>query len=414
MANTTLTASIIAAEALRVLENNLVMAGLVYRDYEAEYQKNINGYKIGDTITIRRPTDFTVRDGATASIQDVVEGSTTLVVDKQKGIDFKFNSADLALEINEFSDRIIKPAMNQLANQVDVDLMALYYTIPNYVGTPAQAVNSFADFAKAPERGDEIGIPRDTRYAILCPADHWALVGAQTSLSNTGAEASAYRKGALGMIGGVETYMSQNVPTHTPGTGATGTDLVDQALVDGTVTYASVKDTWTQTLHIDGATNNGTFKKGDVFTIDACWDVNPVTKARLGYLKQFTVMADATFSGTEGDLTISPPVILSGAFKTCDVDSGTELNDNTVTWLNLGTASRQNMFFHKNTFALAMVPMPKPEGAVNVARKSYKGLSARLIPYYDGTNDISNWRFDILYGVKAIDSRLGVRFNGTA
>lgn len=409
MANTTLTASIIAAEALRVLENSLVMAGLVYRDYEAEYQKNINGYKVGDTITIRRPTDFTVRDGATASIQDVVEGTTTLVVDKQKGIDFKFNSADLALEINDFSDRIIKPAMNQLANQVDLDLMALYYAIPNYVGTPAQTVNSFADFAKAPERADEIGIPRATRYAVLCPADHWSLVGAQTQLSNTGAEASAYREGRLGNIAGVETYLSQNVPTHTPGTGSTGTDTVNDA--SAIKTYADVKDTWTQDLVLSSTVSGGTFKKGDVFTIADVYDVNPVTKATLAYLKQFTVMADATASGTAATISISPPIINSGAFKTV---SGATVNGKTVTWLNLGASSRQNMLFHKNTFALAMVPMPKPDGAVNVARKSFKGLSARLIPYYDGTNDISNWRFDILYGVKAVDSRLGVRFNGTA
>jgi hypothetical protein len=56
-----------------------------------------------------------------------------------------------------------------------------------------------------------------------------------------------------------------------------------------------------------------------------------------------------------------------------------------------------------------MVPMEKPPGAVDVARKSFKGLSIRLIPYYDGANDVSNWRLDILYGVKCIDPRLAVR-----
>lgn len=412
MANSTLTASIIAAEALKILENNLVMAGLVYRDYESEYQKNVNGYKVGDTITIRRPADFTVRDGPTADIQDVTEGSTTLVVDKQKGIDFKFSSADLALEINDFSERIIKPAMVQLANQVDLDLMALYPYVPNYVGTPGQAVNSFADFAVAPQRADEIGIPQEGRKAVMSPADHWALVGSSTLLSNTGAESAAYRKGALGMIGGVETYMSQNVPTHTPGTGSTGTDTVDD-LTHEAVTYTTVKDTMTDVLHIDTSTNNGTFAAGDVFTISDVYEVNPVTKAPLSIAKVFTVVSSTTFSGTEGDLTISPPIILSGAHKNAHLSTGT-IEDNTVTWLNLGVASRQNMLFHKNAFALAMVPLPKPDGAVSVTRKSYKGLSARLIPYYDGTNDISNWRFDILYGVKAIDPRLAVRFNGTS
>ena len=67
---------------------------------------------------------------------------------------------------------------------------------------------------------------------------------------------------------------------------------------------------------------------------------------------------------------------------------------------------------HKSAFALTCVPLVKPDGAVSCERESYKGLSVRLIPYYDGTNDVSNWRLDILYGVKAVDPRLAVRLNG--
>ncbi|MGA9339743.1 MAG: P22 phage major capsid protein family protein, partial [Pseudolabrys sp.] len=81
----------------------------------------------------------------------------------------------------------------------------------------------------------------------------------------------------------------------------------------------------------------------------------------------------------------------------------------------LGTASTgylQNLVFHKNAFALAVVPMEKPAGAVDVARKSYKGLSVRVVPYYDGTNDISNYRLDVLYGIKVLDNRLAVRMGG--
>jgi hypothetical protein len=56
-----------------------------------------------------------------------------------------------------------------------------------------------------------------------------------------------------------------------------------------------------------------------------------------------------------------------------------------------------------------MVPMESPPGAVDVGRRTYKGYSVRVIPYYDGTNDVSNWRLDLLYGVKCIDPRLAVR-----
>src|SRR5688572_20913722 len=175
MSNTTLTADIIAKEAIRILDNELVMAKLVHRGYEDEFSKKVNGYTVGETVSIRRPADFTVRDGATAAIQDVVEGKTTFTVDKQKGVDFKFTSSDLTLQIDKLSERVIKPAMVQLANQVDVDLMALYKYVWNHVTLPSGGMDSFADFALAPTLMDKMAIPSDDRYAVLNPTDHWAL-----------------------------------------------------------------------------------------------------------------------------------------------------------------------------------------------------------------------------------------------
>ena len=140
MANTTLTADIIAKEAVRVLDNELVMAKKVFRGYEDDFSKKVNGYEVGETISIRKPTDYTVRDGAVMAVQDTVEGKTTITVNKRKGVDFKFTSQELTLDIRELSERAIKPAMVQLANQIDRDLMALYKDVPSWVGTPGQVV----------------------------------------------------------------------------------------------------------------------------------------------------------------------------------------------------------------------------------------------------------------------------------
>jgi hypothetical protein len=415
MANTTLTADIIAKEAVMILDNELVMAKKVFRGYENEFDKNINGFKVGETISIRKPTDFTVRDGAVMATQDVTEGKTTITVDKRKGIDFKFTSQDLTLKIGELSERVIKPAMVQLANQMDTDLMALYKDVPSWVGTPGQVINSYADFAKAPERMDEYANPTDGRCAVLSPADHWGLLGSQTALYMQDVAKGAYRKGSLGDIGGVDTYMSQNVPTHTTGDHA-GTVLIDQALTTSTTTYDSIKDTNVQTIHMDGFTTaTAALKKGDVFTIADVYAVNPVTKARLPFLKEFTLTADATMASNEGDVIVTPALIWTGAFKNIDVSSGADLNNKAVTWK--GTAStgyRQNMVFTKNAFALVSVPLVSPPGAVEVARRSYKGTSVRVIPVYDGVNDESAWRLDVLYGVKTIDGRLAHRLSGTA
>jgi hypothetical protein len=411
MANTVLTPDIIAKEALMILDNNLVMAKQVHRGHEKEFT-SVNGYQVGNTVSIRKPTDFTVRDGATASNQDVVEGSTSITVDKMKGVDFSFTSTELTLDIKDLSERVIKPAMIQLANQVDRDLMALYASVPNWVGTPGQTINSFADFAKGPERADEIALPQEGRSAVLSPADHWGLLGSQTALYMSDVAKGAYRKGSLGEIGGVDTFMSQNVPTHTVGAMG-GSPLVNGASQN--VAYSAAKDTGTQSLITDGwtAAAAARVKAGDVFTIANVYDVNPVTKATLPHLKQFRVVSDGS-SDASGNLTmtIAPPIISSGAQQTV---SAAPADNAALTFM--GTAStgyRQNLLFHKNAFSLAMVPLVSPPGAVDVARQSMNGTSVRLIPYYTGSSDTSAWRLDILYGVKAIDPRLAIRLSGTA
>jgi hypothetical protein len=412
MSNTTLTADIIAAEAIEILDNNCVMGNLVYRGYEEEFDKKVNGYTVGESISVRRPTDFTVRDGATAAIQDVTEGKFTVTVDKQKGVDFKFSSSDLTLQIDKLSERVIKPAMVQLANQIDTDVAALYKDVWNWVGTPGQTINSFADFAKAPERLDLGAVPQDDRSAVLSPTDQWGMLGAQTALYMQDVAKDAYRRGKLGMIGNIDTYSSQNVQTHTRGTTDNTTPLVKGTQ---STTWAASKDTGTMSLDTDGWDTVTTIKKGDVFTIDAVFAVNPVTKATLPHLQQFVVTSDVTAHATTTSsttLTISPPIITSGAFQTV---SAAALNDATITIM--GTASTgysQNMVFHKNAFSLVMVPMVAPPGAVDVARKSLNGYSVRVIPYYDGVNDVSNWRLDVLYGVKTVDARKATRLSGTA
>jgi hypothetical protein len=414
MANTVLNPTIIAKAAIRILDNELVMANRVYRGYEDEFAKKVNGYEPGDTIPVRKPNQFTVRSGAVASAQDVTEGKLTFQVNKQKGVDFKFTSSELTLNIGEIAERVIRPAMIQLANAVDQDLTALYKDVYNWVGTPGNSVAAFSHFAKAPERMDLTAVPNDARAAVLSPTDNWAMAGSQTALFLQGVAQPAYRKGNIGEIGGVDTYMSQNVTVHTTGTKA-GTPLINGASQN--VTYAAVKNTESvpgnQTLVTDGWTaSSAVLKQGDVFTIAGVFAVNPVTKATLAFLQQFVVQADATADGSgNATLTIAPAIITSGAFQTVSAAPA----DNAAITV-LGSASTgyvQNLAFHKNAFGLVVVPMVKPPGAVSVARESYKGLSVRVIPYYDGTNDVAQWRLDVLYGVKTLDPRLATRLSGS-
>ena len=291
--------------------------------------------------------------------------------------------------------------------------MALYKDVSNWVGTPGQTIDSNQDFSHGPRRLDQNAVPQDGRSAVLSPVDHWGLIGAQTTLTNDRLVGEAYTRGALGSIGGVETFMSQNVPTHTVGVG-TGTPLVNGATQN--VTYAASKDTNTQTIITDGWTNSTTaiVKAGDVLKFAGCFAVNPVTKATLSHLKEFVVTADANSGATTGPatITISPAMIISGAHQNA---SAVPANNAAITLKGTGAGLYpMNMMFTKNAFALVSVPLVSPPGAVDVSRQSYKGTNVRVIPVYDGTNDKSTWRLDVLYGVKCIDERQAVRVSGTA
>jgi hypothetical protein len=408
MVNTFVTPSIIAKAAVRILDNELVMARQVYRAYEQEFEKNVNGYKPGQTISIRKPAQFTVRSGATASTQNVTEGTTSITVGTQKGIDFQITSLDLTLNFNQLADRVIRPAMVRLANQIDQDVHALFSNVYNWVGTPGNSISTFAKFMAGVQRMNEMDIPSDDRAAIISPADHATLLGQQTALYISGAAQPAYRSANLGEIAGVPTFMTQNAPTLTTGTRTNGT--VSGA--NQNVTYSGAQaNTYTQTLTVAGLGAAGTVAAGEVFTLAGVLAVNPVTKVSYTYLQQFVVTAAATADGAgAAALTISPAIISSGAFQTV---SATPANAAVLTWLgSASTTYVQNQFIHRNAHALCVVPMERPPGSVDCARESYKGLSVRVIPYYDGPNDISNWRLDVLYGTKTIDPRLAVRVSG--
>jgi hypothetical protein len=410
MANTTLSASIIAKAAVGILENELVMANAVFRGYEGEYDKKINGYTVGDTITIKKPTDFTVRSTITASAQDVTEAKTSIVVNQIAGVDFAFTSQQLTLNIGELSERVIRPAMIQIANQIDVSVMNLYKDIPQWVGTPGTLVQSFAGFAKGAQNMDQRSVPQGGRSAVLAPADFWALAGSQTALFSQAINNKSYREGEIGKIGGISTYMSQNAPTFTTGPMG-GAPLINGGSQNTTYDTTGAN---TQTLITDGWTAAAAARvvAGDVFTIANVFDVNPVTKATLPILKQFVVKSNGSSDGSGNlTLTIAPQIITSGAFQTC---SAAPADNAALTFV--GTANTNytnNLFFDRNAFALVTVPMARPPGAVDVSRQSKNGLSVRVIPFYDGTNDKSTWRLDVLYGTKTIDPRLAVRVSGT-
>lgn len=411
MPNTLITPSMIAKEALMQLENNLVFANRVHR----EYKKEFTGGQ-GSTVSIRRPVKFATTDGATLSKQDVEEKSTSIVVDQRKHVGWEFATQDLTLSIEEYSERYIKPAAITLAQTVDRSIANLYRSVWNTVGTPGTTPASFGSVALAAQRMDEMAVQMDNRTMAVNPAAAYAIAGNQVTLNGVGSvKTTAYEQAMVQRIANFDMYQSQNVPTHTVGP-LGGTPLVNGA--NQNVTYANaVGSNWSQPLVTDGwtAAAAARLNAGDVFTIAGVFAVNPVPgeggKQVMPYLQQFTVVSNFSSNASgQGTITISPPIITSGPHQTV---SAAPADNAALTVLGAAaTAYPMNMGFHKNAFALVTVPLEMPDGAAFKARESYNGLSMRVVKDYDITNDTDIIRLDILYGVKAIYPDLACRLIG--
>jgi hypothetical protein len=413
MANTIITPSVIAKEALMQLENNLVMANRVHREYRKEFTGGV-----GDTVSIRKPVKFYTADGATRVNQDVEEKSTTITVDQRKHVSWKFSTQDLTLSVEEYSERYIKPAMITLANTVDSSLHSLYTKVWNSVGTPGTTPANYAAVAAAAQRLDEMAVGSDNRSMVMTPAARYALTGNQLTLDSVGSKGkSAYEKALVGEVAMFDTYASQNVRNHAVGAHG-GTPLVNGA--NQNVTYANASGANSQTLVTNGWTNSttGVVKAGDVITIAGVYAVNPVPgegttgKTVMPYLQQFTVLADADSGASTGPatLTISPAIITSGPYQTV---SAAPADDAAITVLGTAsTAYPQNLGFHKNAFALVTVPLEMPDGAAFKARESHNGLSVRVVKDYDIDSDEDIIRIDMLYGRQAIYPDLACRLWG--
>jgi hypothetical protein len=394
------------------LENNLGMANNVHREYKKEF------VKVGDTVSIRKPVKFYAADGKTRVNQDVEEANTSITVDKQKHVSWKFSSKDLTLTVEDYSERYIKPAMIALANTIDRSGHNQYTNVWNLVGTPGTTPANFAAMAAAAQRMDEMAVSTDMRRAMLNPAAGYAIAGSATALYMNSVNQQAYRKGSIGEIAGLETFRSQNVVSHTVGAYG-GTPLVNGASQN--VTYAASKSTNSQSLVTDGwtADTTGILKAGDVITIAGVYAMNPVPgegttgKLQMPYLQEFTVLADADSGATTGPatLTISPAIITSGPYQTVSDAPA----DNAVITVKTGTASTaypQNLAFHKNAFALVTCPLELPDGVEFKARETHKGLSVRVVKQYSIDADDDIIRLDVLYGWKSIYPDLAVRITG--
>jgi hypothetical protein len=396
--------SLVTRIMLKEFMNALQMGAKVDRQLDGQFQK------VGASIQVRRPVMFVATDGAViASNPDLEERAATVTLDQRKKVNFAITSQDLTLSVEDFTERFVQPAAAELAQQVESSIAGVYKNIGNFVGTPGTAPATFLAVGAAAKVLTKLGCPMNVRWSAFYDEDaSLALADGLKTVFPTEIAKKAIEEAAIGRYSKFMLYENQSLALHTVGV-ATGTPLVAGA--SQSVTYAASGDAYSQTLVTDGWTGGqtGILLAGDVITIAGVNAVNRKTRQDTGDLQTFTVLADTdSAGGGVANLSISPPMIISGPYQTV---SAAPANDAAIVVKTGagGSSHKQNLAFHPNAITLAMAPLDLPEDGATASRESFGNISIRAVRQYDITNDQTVYRFDILYGVKAQNPDFAVR-----
>lgn len=415
MSNNLLTISKITNEALMVLENELTFTSEVDRNYDDQFA--VVGAKIGNTVNVRKPGRFIGTTGPALNVEDFNETSVPVTLSTQFHVDTQFTTQDLALSLDMFSDRVLKPAIAAIANKIDRDGMAMAVAqTANIVGTAGVVPTELLTYLTAGAYLDSEGAPRDGRRScIVEPFTSASIVNSLKGLFvPQEAIASQYRKGLMGRdSGGMNWKLDQNVVAQTFGSNSTDTVT---ASVNTTTGTGFLTSGWASSSTISvTAANTGiiNLNAGDVFTIAGVYAVNPQNRQAYGSnkLRNFVVKQTvAISSGSSANVVVSPAVITAGQFQ--NVSIPTTSSTAAVTQFNkTGVVSAQNIIMHKNAFTLAVADLELPEGVHFAGRASDKeiGLSMRVVRQYTINNDSIPTRLDVLYGWAPLYPELACR-----
>ena len=219
MANNLLTMSYITNEALVVLENELVIANRVERQYSNEYAQT--GAKVGNTVNIRRPPRYIGTYGPPLNVEDSNETYVQVALNYQFHVDVQFTTQDLALSMDMFKKRILRPQVAAVANRIDSDTAQYaFLNTATTLGTFGSSPASYKIFSDARAYLAAEACPTEgEKNCVLDPVSMSAITDAVKGLYNPQAQIGEFiEKGLIArQFGGLDWWEDQNIPTFVTG-----------------------------------------------------------------------------------------------------------------------------------------------------------------------------------------------------
>lgn len=389
MPNTLLTINMITREAVDLFRNSNAFIQALDRQYDDQFANS--GWKIGNALRIRLPNDYVVRTGPAMSPQDTTETNVTLTVATQKGVDVSFSTAERTMSLDDYSERVLAPMINDLAGNVAADIISgCEGGVSNFVsnvdggGSIISPTNEtiLTSGALLSKRSANL----NNRCLVLDPFSMARAVSSMQGLFNPQAKISRqFDSGQVYSALNYKWFEDQTVIVHTTGTFTAGT--VNGANQTGT------------TLVVNAIT--GTLKLGDIITIAGVNAVNRVTKSTDGILQQFTVTANVASGATS--IPIYPALIgpnaVTGGPSQYQTVAALPANAAAISLVNVASeVYRKNFGFLPKAIAMATADLVKPKMVEEISTATMDGLRMRMLTaYLPGTDQLAT-RTDILYG----------------
>lgn len=418
MANTFLNAKEYANVMLLLLKNNLVMGRLV----DGKFNNKVTDQN-GLTIHVKRPPQFIAKDGPTLAEQAIATGSTALTVDRYRNVHIAVTDLESVQSWNQLQrSETMKSAASTLAHDVDLYLHEMLKLFPSHVGTQGESIKTPGQFLSAHTRLMDQSVPNVDLNAVISYADAENIRASLLAGNISGVNRTALERTKIPLMSEIDAYASQHIKSVTAGTrAASGAAVVNGATQN--VDYVTVKDLDYQEFDMDTLAADATVKKGEIFTIADVYAVNNRSGETLPYLRQFVVMEDYTADGTGAidNMKIYPPIVVAGtgggeadtnqAFATVDAAPA---DGAAITFMGAaGLVMPVRAAWQKQAIQLVSARLETPmSDTSSFATDPDTGISIR---YWRGS-DIATGkhihRWDMIYGAKNVDPRLGTRISG--
>lgn len=387
--NQIITTDLVSNTALAEFANNAPLVMTASRMYQGDFDQS--GYKVGDTVRIRRQNNFMIGDGPVAAPQAIQETTENLTISHQYHAMIAYTVADLSLKIDDFSRMFIRPAIQNIISKMERDIVTAAETqLYFFTGAAGTPINSFqtVDLAGTKLMENAVNISSDA-YLVTTLRDGNSLKsGLMTNFTPVFNE-NIVRQSAIGHISYFDVFQSQNIYRHIAGAGPT-TYSGDTLVVNGTVTSGN-------TIVLSGATASITnyFLPGDLISIAGVTSFNPLNHASTGQNQQFVITAASNSSGGGAvTISVSPQIITSGPnqnMTATGVPTGAVVTPVGSHNLNIAYPSRAIDIVCPPLFKL-QVPQQ------SIAVDDVTGLSLAVTQTGDVVNYQNQMRIDLLCG----------------